>query len=548
MVWMIPWCPRGWARPRRSAPNAGTRPRAAGVPRNKAGFLLHLGLLCCVVAGGILLSFCSARAAEFGASVEEQVREIVLENGLTILVLERPFAPVFHYVGMVDAGASDEPSGRTGVAHLMEHMAFKGSVRVGTQDARAEAEALRRVDEAWEAVLAEKRADLLERGDSARAAAAWARFQEAQREADRYVIGNAFSKTLEENGVQGLNASTSCDATTYYYSLPSNKLELWALMEGNRMTWPVFREFYAEREVVIEERRMRLESSPRGRLRDETSSAAFVAHPYRNGVIGHRSDLEALSRADGEEFFREHYGAANMCMVLVGDVRRDEVEKLARKYLADIPRGSRNQPILTREPPPSAERMVRTREPAQPLCYVAYHGGPAFHDPRFDRVSALTDILSGGRSSRLYRALVKERRIATGVSCFNGMPGLKYDNLIWCSATPASGVAPDSLVEALQQEFEAIAQRPITPEELEGHRSRALADFVRGLRGDQGLASLLAFYQIRTGDWRNLFRWLDDLEALTPESITEEAARILRRSNRTVGILEEAGNARRSGS
>ncbi len=478
-----------------------------------------------------------APAAE-PSPVESQVHEFRLKNGLTFLVVERHFAPIFSFVTLVDAGGSDESCGKTGIAHMMEHMAFKGTPTIGTTDPKAEAAALQKVDEAWAEVQEQMQLKIFNRADSTRMAEAQARFEAAETGAQKYVVGNAFSKILEENGVEDLNAFTTEDLTAYFYSLPSNKLELWALLEGDRMTYPVFREFYKEREVVIEERRMRVESPPRGRLSQEVQEAAFAAHPYRNGVIGFRSDLEAFGRKDAEQFFRGHYTAANMVIAVVGDVKTEEVKRLAEKYFSAVPAGVKNPGVPTIEPEPLAERYVRTREKAQPLLISAYWGGPSFTDPEYLAADALMDILASGRSSRLYTSLVKQRRIATNVSASAGVPGTKYPNLCWFTAAPAPGVSPDTLLNALSAELARIRQKPITSEELGAYRNRARADFIEGLRSNRGLAFQLALYQTRTGDWHDLFRYLDRIDRLTPEEITTQAERILTPIHRTAGIME----------
>lgn len=496
-------------------------------------------------AAAILLALSSlrpARAESDSSGLESQVREFRLKNGLLVLVVERHFAPVFSFVTFVDAGGVDEPVGKTGIAHMMEHMAFKGSPMVGTTDARLEAAALAEVDDAWDAVVAQKKLAVFSREDSTALKAALDRFKDAQGKAAKYVVSNAFAKVLDENGEEGLNAFTSADETAYFYSLPANKLELWALLEGNRMTYPVFREFYKERDVVIDERRIGTESSPRGRLRDETLDAAFTAHPYRNGTIGFRSDLEAFSRRDAEAFFKAHYNAANMVVVIVGDVKADDVHRLAEQYFEGIPSGPKPDPVLTIEPPPAAEREVRTHEDAQPLCYVAYYGGPSFTDPNYLSVDALADILASGRSSRLYTSLVKEKKLATNVNCSLGMPGEKYPNLVWFSLVPAPGVSPDTLVATLQRELDGLADHPITAEELAGYRSRSKAQFIRGLHGNNGLAFQLAYYQTRAGDWHEMFRWIGKVDKLTTEQVSSQAARIFVRLHRTVGIMDS--NAR----
>jgi predicted Zn-dependent peptidase len=520
--------------------------RSRIVSGRRAASLILLALF---LGGGLVPPFgpSSARAAADFASWQSQVKEYRLSNGLLLLVVERPFAPIFSFVTWVDAGGVDAPSGKTGIAHMMEHMAFKGTPTIGTTDAAGEAKALQAVDEAWDAVVQQKRLAVLHQTDSTKTAQALDRFKTAQEEAARFVVGNAFSKILDENGVQDINASTGADQTTYYYSLPANKLELWALLEGDRMTYPVFREFYKEREVVIEERRMGTESSPRGRLRQEVWQTAYGVHPYRNGVIGFRSDLENFGRRDAESFFREHYNAANMVVVVVGDVKGTQVRELGEKYFSGLPNGPKNEPILAIEPPPAAERTVRTTEEAQPSALVAYYGGPDFNDPNYLATDALVDVLGGGRSSRLYTSLVKQQRLAANVSMSAGFPGRKYPNVIWCNLAPAPGVASDTLVAALQRELDGLADRPVTEKELTGYRNRSLSGLIEGLHSNNGLAFQLAFYQTRTGDWRNLFRVLDRINALTPAMVTAQAGRIFTRTHRTVGIMDRAPRAAEGG-
>jgi predicted Zn-dependent peptidase len=306
-----------------------------------AGFF-PAALLLAIAAG--VLPVAEAAPLE---KLADSVQEFTLENGLRFLVVERHDAPVFSYTTIVDAGGVCEVTGVTGIAHMFEHMAFKGTETVGTTDYKKERKALVKVDAAWDAVIDERRKGF--DTDSTRLAELVETYKKAREEAREFVVSNEFVTVLETNGARGVNAFTGTDMTGYLYSLPSNRLELWARMEADRLSHPVLREFYTERDVVRNERRSQ-ESSPIGRLFDNLLTTAFAAHPYGTGVIGHSSDIEAFHRRDALGFFEQYYVATNMTVALVGDVTVDEVKKLAKKYFSEVRGGPDPPPVVTVEP------------------------------------------------------------------------------------------------------------------------------------------------------------------------------------------------------
>jgi predicted Zn-dependent peptidase len=475
------------------------------------------------------------------AALEKQVKEFRLDNGLTFLVLERPDAPVFSFRTYVDVGGVDEVAGITGIAHMFEHMAFKGTTHIGATEFEKEAAALARVEQAYNDLMAEKHKRY--QADSTRIETLAKAFKDAQTEADRYVVSNEFSMVLEQEGVTELNAFTGVDATNYLYNLPSNKLELWAMLEGDRLTQPVLREFYKERDVVIEERRLGTESTPSGRLFEDFLTTSFSAHPYGNGIIGHRSDLESFTRTEAEEFYRKHYVAKNMTVAVVGDVKAAEVEALAKKYFSRVSDAPPPAPVETLEPPQRAERRVVMEDEAQPLVFVGYHI-PDFNDPRFHDYDALSEVLGVGRSSRLYTSLVKEKQLAVQVGASTGMPGRKYPNLMFFYIVPAAGVDPEDALEALDAELQRlIDEAPATADEVNGYKSRTRADFLRTIQSNEGMAGQLATFQELGGDWRGLFRLLDRVERITPENVMGAARTALRKENRTVAILRQGARS-----
>jgi predicted Zn-dependent peptidase len=476
-------------------------------------------------------------AAQDLTSFEKRITVKKLNNGLTVVICERSEAPVFAFFTHVDAGSVQDPLGKTGLAHMFEHMAFKGTDKIGTTDYAAEKVALEKVEKAYAAYL-EERDKPVGRNDKKvkELEKAW---QDAVTAAQEYVQPNEFSRILESNGVEGLNAFTSEDETGYHYSLPENRLELWAYLESERFMHPVMREFYKERNVVIEERRMRTDSNPIGRLLEQFTAVAFQAHPYHRPTIGWMSDLNSFSASDAQKFFREYYIPSNMVVALVGDVKAGEVLPLIEKYFGRIQSHERPDERTTSEPPQNAERRIVLREMAQPLYLEGYHR-PDYRSKDDAVYDAIADLMSNGRTSRLYRALVRDKRIASDSAGFTGLPGNKYAHLFAFYAFPMPGHKPDEVAEAIHAEIERLKKEDINDEELKMIRTRAKANLLRGLASNEGLAFELALYQARYDDWRELFHQVENLDKVTKADIRRVANLTFVASNRTVGIIETA--------
>ena len=476
----------------------------------------------------------SPLAAQTLEEFEKSVTQHTLGNGMRFFIVERHAVPVVSFHLYADVGSVDEENGESGMAHMFEHMAFKGTKEIGTTNYPEEKKAMEKVDEVVAALREERRKR--ERADPERVRELEEALKRAQEEADQYVIRDQFSQILEQAGAVGLNASTSMDATRYFYSLPSNKLELWFSLESDRFLNPVLREFYKERDVVIEERRMRVESQPVGNLLEDFLSVAYQAHPYSRETIGWYSDLQNLTRPAAEEFFSQFYTPPNLTAFIVGDVDPQEAIRLAELYFGRIPHGPPPQGLWTEEPPQEGERRTTVYTEAQPLIIMGYHKPSVTHadDAVFD---AVQDILSGGRTSRMYRSLVEEKKIAVAAGGFSGFPGEKYPNLFLFLAYPTPGHTNEENEEALLAEIERLQTELITDEELHRVKSRARARLVSQLDSNSGLASQLAAFQVLTGDWRNRFRTLDDIDRVTREDIQRVANTYFTERNRTVGYL-----------
>lgn len=484
----------------------------------------------------------AAGAQDEFREIQSRVSEFSLKNGMKFLVLERHKAPVASFVTYADVGSAQETKGITGLAHLFEHMAFKGTDKIGTKDYAKERVALEKVEQAYAALREEKRKGT--KADPEKLKKLEQAFKAAQEEAGKYVATNEFGEAIERAGGRHLNATTGADRTNYFFSLPSNEIELWFWLESERFLNPVFREFYKERDVVMEERRL-MESQPVGRLLEEFLAAAYKAHPYGEPVVGHMSDLENLTTADAQAFFRRYYIPSNLVAAVVGDVDPKRVRELAERYFGRIPSGPKPEPLRTVEPPQQAERRVTLWLQAQRTVLMGYHK-PDINHPDDAVYNAVGSLLSQGRSSRLYRGLVRDRKVATQVMGVPGLPGQKYPGLFIFYAMTAPGRTNQEVEKAIEEEIERLIKEPVSKEELDGVKRRARAGLLHQLDDNLTLGIQLASMQALTGDWRNLFRELDKINAVTPEDIQRVAKATFTRTNKTVAYIEplEAAQAK----
>ena len=484
-------------------------------------------ILACTIAP----AFSQAPMSGFDvAAFETRITTKVLPNGLTLIVCERPEAPVFSYFTIVDAGDANDPGGESGLAHMFEHLAFKGTEDIGTKDYASEKAALAKVEETYAAYDAETR--LRVGKDPARLKQLKDAYEAAEKAANEYVIPNEFTEIAESNGAAGLNAETSLDSTQYFWSMPSNRLELWAYMESDRIAHPVPRQFYRERDVVMEERRMRSDSSPIGRLVEQFLAAAYIAHPYQRPGIGWESDLRHITATEAEAFHKKYYVPANMVIAVVGDVKASDTMPVLQKYFGAIPSGPKPEELTTVEPPQTGERSVTLQDTAQPIYVEGYHK-PDYRDPDDAVYDAIQDIFSNGRTSRLYRSLVRDQQIAAAAEGFSGFPGDKYPGLFAFLAVPNQGHTNEELRTAIHKEIEKLKSSDVSDAELAMFKTRARADILRGLGENEGLAEDLALNQLRYGDWRELFRQLDRIDRVSKADIRRVANKIFMPTNRT---------------
>jgi predicted Zn-dependent peptidase len=470
-------------------------------------------------------------------TLEEKVREYTFVNGLKLLAVERHDSPTFAAYITFGVGSVHETSENRGVAHLLEHMRFKGTKTLGTIDYAKEKPLLEAIEDTAE------RLDMLGKSMDAspeKISKLEARLEQLQKEHKKYVVKDEFARIYAENGAEGYNAFTSKDLTTYLVSLPANKLELWAAIESDRMKNIVLREFYTEREVVMEERRRSCESSPDGLLYENLVATAFTVHPYRHPTIGWTSDITNLTKSKTRDFLNKYYSPANTVIALVGDFDTEEAVALVERYFGDIPPGTPVPPVDAVEPAQRGEKRIHIKFDAEPRLAIAFHK-PTLPQ-RADYVFDLIDlILSEGRTSRLYRSLVVEKELATGVETYSA-PGARYPNLFVISAVPRHPHTTQEVEQAIYGELSRLANEPVAMEELEKARNRIRVDRLRYLKGNGGLARMLAFYQTVAGDWRYLVNYDQEVAGITAQEISETARTYFVPANRTVATIGSGGS------
>lgn len=462
----------------------------------------------------------------------ENVREFRLENGLRVIMVPRGTAPVIDFNLTFDVGGVDEPPGLGGIAHMVEHMAFKGTRSIGSYDITAEEGALQELERAANALVVAREA-----GATGEALAAFeAAFAAAQAAAQELASPNALDTLFTNNGAQGLNASTAYDRTSYTVSLPSNRLELYARVYADVLTNPVFRSFYEERDVVREERRGRSEDSPDGVLVEAFLAEAFRQHPYGRPLIGSADEIEDYTATAAQGIFDAFYHPNRAVLVMVGDLNPERDIRTIRRYFGFVPRGPEVRAELPAEPPQRAERRVQVPFDAEPQVLVGFR--KATYPDRDAYVLDVMDyILGRGRTSRLYRALVTEEQLAVDVSTSSASPGTRYPNLFTVNLVPRAPATPGGLERALYAELRRVAREGVTDAELARAKTLLRADVVRSFASGSGLAALLAYNEMFAEGWESLFRDLDRYDTVTAAELQDAARRTFRAENRTVATL-----------
>ena len=469
-----------------------------------------------------------------GIFLEEKVVERKLDNGITLIMVDRGYSPVLSFEIAFKVGSVDESYRTMGAAHLLEHMLFKGTDILGTTDYAKEKPILDKMEAIGETL------DILRlrKTNNALIPELEEKLKALQKEHSALVVPSPYDKLYSEHGGVGFNASTSKDKTGYYISLPAVELELWAKTESERLRNPIMREYYLERANVQQERLMRYDSSGSGLLFEAFIAQAFSAHPYRHPIIGWGTNIPYLSIKDIRRFYYTYYIPSRMTITIVGRHNPYETLRVVEKYFSAIPPAPEPQEINVAEPVQLGEKRFEINYEANPFLIIGWHkeAYPSKDDYIFD---VFAEIITGGRSSKLYKSLVLERKMASSVSAWSSAPGSRYNNLFVIFAAPVNGVTAQELEQVIYEELEK-AVSSLSNKDLEDVKNRIEAGALFSLTSNQGLAGVLSYYQTVYGDWRYFKNYQDAVSQISADDIREAISKYCKKENRIVGILNDS--------
>ena len=524
--------------------------RPLPAPRPAPG--LRLGsAACCLAAGLLLASAAIAAPATAAAPKAAAVEEHVLANGMRVLLVPRRLSPTVSCGWVARVGSANERPGITGIAHLFEHMMFKGTHVIGTRDYALDARLIAEQEVVMDEMRAEisKLRDAYRRGEldditkpeakTPRMKALEAQFDSLVAAQRKNMVKNEFDLVLQKNGASRINAFTNEDMTFYFYTLPANKLELYFWMESDRLKNRVFREFYSERDVVYEERRRSVESTPTGKFDESFNSTFWDASPYSWDTIGWPSDVANITLAQANEFYDRFYAPQNLTAVLVGDFDTKQGLAMAEKYLGSIPRGKNPIPeMITQEPPQAGEKRFYGEAETNPSVEIRWHAVPSVHKD-IAAFTVLQTVLNGD-TGRLRRQLVLGDGPATRANA--QLDDRKYEGLFAIDAECKEGKTPEDAERAVYAELERIAKDGVPEDELLAAKNRFLTTTYRQLDGNFFMMLRYGVADGR-GDWRLADRLSDDVQKVSAADLQRITTRYFTRENRAVAVYTRKGGS-----
>jgi predicted Zn-dependent peptidase len=477
------------------------------------------------------------------------VIEKQLSNGMRLLIVERHDEPSVAGGWVAHVGSSNERPGMTGIAHLFEHMMFKGTPTIGTKDYQKDLQVMEEQERLREEMRHEERKiramyrhgeidDVLKpENKTERYKELEKKFNELITQQRNLLVKNEFDRIYTANGGSSMNAFTTEDMTGYFINVPANKLELWMWMESERIAHPVFREFYAERDVVFEERRMRTDSTPLGKFSEEFNAMFWESVPYSWPVVGWPSDIPAISKAQADEFYALFYAPQNITLILIGDLKADNAEKLARRYFDRIPRGPKDAPdVVTLEVKQMAEKRMYAEAETNPQTDILWHTVPFQHRDSY-ALQILGQILST-RTGRLYKGLVLGNGTATDAYAYQNSQ--KWAGYFNAGGEAKEGHKPEDVEQGIYENVERLKREEVPPEELQKVKNNFAAGEYRKLTSNFPILMQL-IQNDGNGDWREVNEAAPKIQAVTAADVKRVANQYLTKENRTVAIYTRKG-------
>ncbi len=486
----------------------------------------------------VLVAVLALLPGALAQDLASRVHYRVLDNGMRIILVEQHAAPVVSFDLMFNVGGIDEPPGLGGIAHMVEHMAFKGTKTIGSDQPQQEAIALTDVE-----ILAYALKNAQAHGDAALVKTLQSEFMAARQHAHSLASQAPLDDLFSVNGAVGLNASTGYDYTHYVVSLPANRVELYARVYADVMSNAVFRSFYAERDVVREERRQRSEDNPQGVLLEAFLAAAFEGQPYGRPLIGTAQDIEGYTATEAHAFYQAFYAPDRAVLVAVGDLDPQTDMATLVKYFSAVPDHTTLHTMFPPAPPQTAERDVTVTFKAQPQLVIGYHK-PTYPSRESYVLDLIDELLGQGRTSRLYKRLVLQDQVASAVSTSSAFPGTRLPNLYIVYALPQAPHTAAEVEADIYDELAKLASQPVSATELEKAKNLMRAQELRTWSSNAGLAEALAFNELFAGGWQHLMSDLQTYDSITAAEIQAVAKQVFTAQNRTVAVLEppQGGN------
>ena len=497
----------------------------------------------------LAISLCFGASSLWAQKVP--VKEVILDNGMKLLLVERHDEPSVAGGWVAHVGSSNERPGITGIAHLFEHMMFKGTPTIGTKDYKKDQEIIAEQEKVRDEMRLEERKmreeyrrgtidDLMKpENKTPRWQELNKKFNELIQQQREVLVKNEFDQVYTKEGGTGMNAFTSQDMTAYFITVPANKLELWMWMESERIFHPVFREFYAERDVVFEERRMRTDSTPLGKFAEEGEAMFWESAPYGWPVVGWPSDIPAISKAQADEFYGLFYAPQNITLILVGDFKSEEVVATARKYFERIPRGKKDAPdVTTLEVPQAAEKRMYAAAETNPQADLNWHTVPFGHKDSY-ALEVLAQVLST-RTGRLYKGLVLGSQVAT--ETYATQDSRKWAGLFNAGGEARDGKTPEEVEQGVYAEMEKLKKEEVPADELQKVKNNFAAGEYRRLSSNTPILMYLIQNE-GEGDWREINEAGVKIQAVTSADLKRVANKYFSKENRTVGIYTRKGGS-----
>jgi predicted Zn-dependent peptidase len=483
---------------------------------------------------------------EVAEKLKSNIRKVQFANGLTLLMMKRTSSPTLALYTKFKVGSSDETPEIAGTAHLLEHMLFKGTQNVCTSDWASEKKyynLLKSTGSELDQLKLEKR-NLLNSSREVptdlekRIGILQRRLKSIEEQEQKYILRSEDTFIYEQHGQVGFNAYTTHDVTNYQIKLPSNRLEIWAKMESDRLKNPILREYYTERDVIMEERRMRIENRGFGILREKFLSLAFDESPYGRPVIGYESNIPFLDIFETENFFKTYYTPDNMVIAIVGDLDFADTETMIRKYFGDLkPSKQKKSLIRVSEKFNKGEKRLSFEYPGGSILMMGFHK-PAYPNPDDVVFSLIDSILTEGAESRLYKSVVIQEKVSTGISAWSSDPGERFSNLFTIFTQMNSDTDPAKLESIIWKELEKLKQGDVTDEEIQFAKNKLTAGFLREVDNNASLADGLTYYELIAGNWEHMFKSYDKLNSIQKEDIQRVAKKYFVKENTIVGFLD----------